>query len=230
MVILIENDSFIPKFGSSYEPLQNPSRPPRLQTPSQDRKDRILDAAERCFVRTGFHKATMQDVAAECGMSPGNLYRYFAAKDDIVAGLAERDRERFMRDMEQLKAADDPRATFIAMGRQHLVDEPREKAILMMELWAEGARNPRIGAICGAMDSICKGIMVEFVEHWRRVERLGGRMPANEVAELMLLLGDGVYRRRAGSADFDSGAAFAFILPIVLDAIGVPQAAVREVA
>ncbi len=196
----------------------------------QDRKDRILDAAERCFVRTGFHRATMQDVAAECGMSPGNLYRYFAAKDDIVSGLAERDRERFMRDMEQLKSAPDPRATFIEMGRRHLVEEPREKAILMMELWAEGARNPRIGAICGAMDSICKGIMVEFVQQWRRIEGIKGRMPAEEVAELMLLLGDGIYRRRAGSADFDSAAAFASILPIVLDAIGVPQSAVREVA
>lgn len=196
----------------------------------QDRKDRILDAAERCFVRTGFHRATMQDVAAECGMSPGNLYRYFAAKDDIVSGLAERDRERFMRDMAQLKLAADPRATFEAMGRRHLVEEPREKAILMMELWAEGARNPRIGAICGSMDVICKGIMVEFVQHWRRFEGVRGRMPAEDVAELMLLLGDGIYRRRAGSPDFDSAAAFDFILPIVLDAIGVPHAAAREVA
>ncbi len=196
----------------------------------QDRKDRILDAAERCFVRTGFHRATMQDVAAECGMSPGNLYRYFASKDDIVSGLAERDRERFMRDMERLKSAADPRSTFIAMGRMHLVEEPREKAILMMELWAEGARNPRIGAICGSMDAICKGILVEFIQHWRRMEGIKSPMAAEEVAELMLLLGDGIYRRRAGSPDFNSGAAFDFILPIVLDAIGVPQAAVREVA
>ncbi len=199
-------------------------------TAGQDRKDRILDAAERCFVRTGFHRATMQDVAAECGMSPGNLYRYFASKDDIVSGLVERDRVRFMRDMEQLKSAADPRATFVAIGRHHLVEEPREKAILMMELWAEGARNPRIGAICGSMDRICKGILVEFVEHWRQLEGIKAGMPAEDVAELMQLLGDGIYRRRAGSADFDSAAAFQFILPMVLDAIGVPQNTVREVA
>ena len=29
---------------------------------------------------------TIQDVAREAGMSPGNLYRYFASKDAIVAG------------------------------------------------------------------------------------------------------------------------------------------------
>jgi TetR/AcrR family transcriptional repressor of uid operon len=40
-----------------------------------ERHIRILDAAERVFARAGFHAATMQDVAAEAGMSPGNLYR-----------------------------------------------------------------------------------------------------------------------------------------------------------
>ena len=198
--------------------------------PSLDRKNRILDAAERCFARLGFHKATMQDVAAECGMSPGNLYRYFASKDEVVAGMTERDRERFMRDIERLKAADDPRATFEALGRRHLVEEPREKALLMMELWAEGARNPRIGAICGAMDGICHQILTEFVEHWRRTEGVSSPMPAAEVAMLMTLLGDGIYRRRAGAVDFDAAAAFQFILPIVLDAIGARSPAIREVA
>ena len=191
--------------------------------PSAERRNRILDAAERCFARTGFHRATMQDVAAECGMSPGNLYRYFASKDEIVAGMAERDRERFMHDVERLKTAADPRATFEALGRQHLVEEPREKAVMMMELWAEGARNPRIGAICGTMDGIVKAIMAEFVEHWRRTEGVRGGMPAQDVAELMMLLADGIQRRRAGAADFDAASAFAFIYPIVLDAIGVPR-------
>ena len=44
------------------------------------------------FQPRGFHRTTMQDVAAEAGMSPGNLYRYFPSKDALVAGLCERDR------------------------------------------------------------------------------------------------------------------------------------------
>ena len=51
-----------------------------------ERRTHILDAAERSFTRGGFHGTTMQDVAAEAGMSPGNLYRYFASKDALVAG------------------------------------------------------------------------------------------------------------------------------------------------
>ena len=61
----------------NYTPLPSP---PEAE-PVMDRRARILDAAERCFVRSGFHRTTMQDVAAEAGMSPGNLYRYFASKE-----------------------------------------------------------------------------------------------------------------------------------------------------
>ena len=57
-----------------------------------DRRDEILAAAQRCFVRSGFHGASMQDICAEAGMSPGNLYRYFPSKEALVAGIAERDR------------------------------------------------------------------------------------------------------------------------------------------
>jgi TetR/AcrR family transcriptional regulator, repressor for uid operon len=196
--------------------------------PLQDRKRRILDAAERCFARMGFHRTTMQDVAAECGMSPGNLYRYFSSKDDVVAGMAERDRERFMRDMAQLTSADDPRATFEALGRHHLVDEPREKAVLMMELWAEGARNPRIGDICRFMDREVHAIMTAFVEHWRATDGVTAELPAADVASLMMLLSDGLYRKRASLPDFDAADAFQLIYPIVLQAIGVPQSPVHE--
>jgi TetR/AcrR family transcriptional regulator, repressor for uid operon len=57
-----------------------------------DRRDEILAAAQRCFVRSGFHGASMQDICAEADMSPGNLYRYFPSKEALIAGIAERDR------------------------------------------------------------------------------------------------------------------------------------------
>jgi AcrR family transcriptional regulator len=32
-------------------------------------------STRRCFVRSGFTAASMQEICAEAGMSPGNLYR-----------------------------------------------------------------------------------------------------------------------------------------------------------
>ena len=63
-----------------------------------DRRPQILDAAEACFTRSGFHRTTMQDVAGEAGMVPGNLYRYFASKDALILALIERDRAEIAAD------------------------------------------------------------------------------------------------------------------------------------
>src|SRR3954451_11080724 len=101
-----------------------------------DRRRKILDAAEACFVRNGFHRTTMNDVAAEAGMSAGNLYRYFASKEAIVTGLAERDREMVTADFAKLAGAADFFACFEAIGRKHLIEEPREKAVLAVEIWS----------------------------------------------------------------------------------------------
>jgi len=57
-----------------------------------DRRDEILVAAQACFARAGFHQTSMQEICSEAQMSPGNLYRYFRSKEDIIAAIAERDR------------------------------------------------------------------------------------------------------------------------------------------
>ena len=49
-----------------------------------DPRDRILAAAERCIVRHGIRKTTMEDVASEVGMSRPGVYRYFADRDDLL--------------------------------------------------------------------------------------------------------------------------------------------------
>ncbi len=67
----------------------SPSRRPA----DVERRERILEAAERAFVRHGFHATTMQHVAEEIGMSAGNLYRYFPSKEAIVEGLCALDQE-----------------------------------------------------------------------------------------------------------------------------------------
>jgi TetR/AcrR family transcriptional regulator, repressor for uid operon len=194
-----------------------------------DRKNRILDAAERCFVRTGFHKATMQDVAADCGMSQGNLYRYFPSKDAIVAGLAERDRDQFNADFAKLLNAPHPVKAFIAMGRHHLVEEPRSKAIMMMEIWAEASRNPRIAAICAAMDQSCADCMTSFIDQWRQSENAVGIGSPNEVAALIIALSDGLFRRRATDVNFDPVQGFSLALPVIFNMVGVQPADLSEI-
>lgn len=52
-----------------------------------DTHQKILDAAKRRFMHYGYGKTTMAELAVDCDMSPGNLYRYFAGKLDIAEAI-----------------------------------------------------------------------------------------------------------------------------------------------
>lgn len=45
------------------------------------RREQILDAAEACFSREGFHQTSMQDICREAELSPGAVYRHFSSKE-----------------------------------------------------------------------------------------------------------------------------------------------------
>ncbi len=54
----------------------------------------ILEAAERLFLRVGYHDAKMADLADAAGVAVGTLYKYFPSKDAVFASLAARGREQ----------------------------------------------------------------------------------------------------------------------------------------
>jgi AcrR family transcriptional regulator len=57
---------------------------------TDDARERILAAAERCIDRHGIRKTTMDDVASEVGLSRPSVYRYFADRDDLLVELIAR--------------------------------------------------------------------------------------------------------------------------------------------
>ena len=170
---------------------------------ARQRRDHILDAAERCFVRSGFHRTTMQDVAAEAAMSAGNLYRYFASKEAIVSGLAERDREMLSADFAAMGNAPDFLTAFEVMGRKHLIEQPREKAILVVEIWSEASRNPHVATMCRALDGEVVTAMRMLFESAKVAGMISPATDVDAAARLMLTIADGLFKRRALEPDFD---------------------------
>jgi AcrR family transcriptional regulator len=63
------------------------TQPISQPNPTEERRRQIMKAALACFVRKGYHKTTMDDIVAECGLSKGTLYWYFENKDDLFASL-----------------------------------------------------------------------------------------------------------------------------------------------
>jgi TetR/AcrR family transcriptional regulator, repressor for uid operon len=180
-----------------------------MHVPAQnlsERHIRILDAAERIFARAGIHTATINDVAAEAVMSAGNLYRYFPSKEAIVAGLAERDRMAIAADFARLTEGPATLDLLEALGRRHLVDEPREKAMITLQIWAEASRNPSVATLCNSVQSeVYKGIQAFVLK-----AKANGELPANldetQYIAATFMMVDGYMRCRATQPDFDAAA------------------------
>jgi AcrR family transcriptional regulator len=69
---------------------RQPANQPAAPTGTDDARERILAAAERCIDRYGIRKTTTDDVACEVGLSRPSVYRYFADRDDLLIELIDR--------------------------------------------------------------------------------------------------------------------------------------------
>lgn len=122
--------------------------PKRSQEYRDARKDQILAAAKRCFVRNGFHETSMQDLFAEIGLSSGAVYRYFASKEDVILAIAEENLREVVTLLHSLAA--EPHGEGIGSTLSTALDLIRHKnqdgtlGPLALLVWAEVLRNPPV--------------------------------------------------------------------------------------
>ena len=62
----------------------------QAETQRQETITRILDSAEKLFRHYGYAKTNVADVAKDLGMSPANIYRFFASKVEIHQAICAR--------------------------------------------------------------------------------------------------------------------------------------------
>lgn len=74
-------------------------------------RELVFECAEAVFAAKGFDEATMQDIAAEAGISLKTVYSVFPGKNEIYAAIQQqRAHDLFVTVIERLKADDDPLA------------------------------------------------------------------------------------------------------------------------
>ncbi|MGB8208870.1 MAG: TetR/AcrR family transcriptional regulator [Mycobacterium sp.] len=62
-------------------------RPATSEQQKSQRRDEIIAAAKKVFVRNGFHDTTIADIAKEAELAYGSVYWYFDSKDDLFRQL-----------------------------------------------------------------------------------------------------------------------------------------------
>jgi AcrR family transcriptional regulator len=178
----------------------------------RDRRAEILAAAERCFARSGFHRASMQEICAEAGMSPGNLYRYFDSKEAIIEGISERDRAEVLAQLATANFKTDFWRTFAGLARHHVVERSDEKVSLCAEIMTESRRHPAIAQIFQGFDADVKAHLVSILREAAGRGDIAADIDFDNIATMLMVIVDGVWWRRAVDPGFDAEA----VLPLFL--------------
>ena len=194
-----------------------------------DRRAEILDAAERCFARSGFHQASMQDICAEAGMSPGNLYRYFPSKEALIAGISERNRADAVGDFARVSQAADFFDALAQLARQYMVERSDAEVGLCAEIMAESRRNPEIARIYEAVENDIKSRIAAMLREAIERGEVRADLDVDSAAVALMVLADGMSWRRAVEPGFDAERMLPLILQMV-NGLLVPQAKSQETA
>lgn len=123
---------------------------------SQAQCGRILDAAEQCFIKFGFHAASMSTIAEAAGMSPGLIYRYFDSKSAIIKAIIERQLCTLRTGMTTLQSGADFTSMIAELFASWQRGDPRGMSpVLYLELTAEATRDAAIADACKMSDDVC---------------------------------------------------------------------------
>ena len=190
---------------------------PKLKPETEHaRRQHILDAAQRCFARGGFHRTSMQDICKEASVSPGALYVYFDSKEALIAGICERDRAELTVRLEKLAEAPDFMAALNALGESYMVNDPASKQRIVAEMGLESARNARVAEIFFGADQFCFAAFEGLFQRLKDEGRADPQMDVKTIAKVFMLIGDGLYWRRAVMPDFD----MRDVLPVLASMVG----------
>jgi TetR/AcrR family transcriptional regulator, transcriptional repressor of aconitase len=199
---------------------------PRVsQSYLETRRRQIMDAAVTCFAREGFHRATMQDIVAETGLSAGAIYRYFRSKEDIVAAIAAEHHAAEAAVLAEAGGGD------VAAALRHLVEvslgrlaDPAEQRWrrVTVQVWGEALRNDRVmGIVRGGLDEPLR-ILADLFRRGVRDGDLPRGLDPDGAARVCASIFQGLVLQQAWDPGLDVGAYITAVLALI-GALGPPH-------
>jgi AcrR family transcriptional regulator len=138
-----------------------PASRPRQLLSRQERQASILAAAATAFARAGFAATSMDDVAAEAGVTKLILYRHFASKEDlyraVLAGVADRLRDEFIRGFNR------PEGQRRGYAVRALLVAARENPDGFRLLTVHAAREPQFAALAQEFQNGAVGVALALI-------------------------------------------------------------------
>ncbi len=141
----------------------------RPKETAEETRERIARVAEELFRRMGFAKTAVADIAAEVGMSPANVYRFFPSKTAIVETICNRCLGEIEEEARAIARADVPpgqrlEEMFLAILKYHRDNFLVERRVHDMVLVAMENNWDSIEGHKENIKSIIAGLLKEGVE------------------------------------------------------------------
>ncbi len=162
-------------------------------------RERLLSAARRAFARSGFHGASVEEIASEAGYSTGALYSNFDGKEDLFLGLMEREIDEHAREIAEAvraSASVAERATGGARRWMTMIEREPELLMLFMEFWAYGVRDAAVRPKVAERFAQMRRVLTTLVADSVRDFELELDIPAEQLAIVIDALADGIARQK----------------------------------
>jgi AcrR family transcriptional regulator len=201
-----------------------PARLTREQRKANTR-ERLLDAARSVFASSGFHGASVEEIASTAGYSTGALYSNFDGKEDLFLVLMEREIEEHAREIAEAVANRDSvaeRATGGAQVWMTMIEREPALLLLFMEFWAYGVREPDVRPKVAARFAQVRHLLTRLIADSAREFDLELEIPAEELAVAIDALADGIARQKLADPAAVPDDLMGRVLSLLLGAVSRP--------
>jgi len=167
-------------------------------------RERLLAAARSVFASSGFHGASVDEIASQAGFSTGALYSNFDGKEDLFLVLMEREIEEHAREISEAvraRASMAERATGGARQWMTMIDREPELLLLFMEFWAYGVRDAQVRPKVAARFAQMREVLTQLIADGVRDFDLELDIPAEQLAVAIDALADGIARQKLADPD-----------------------------
>jgi AcrR family transcriptional regulator len=171
--------------------------PTLTAAPNTDRRQQILAAAMICFAKRGFHQTSMHDISAEAGISVGLIYRYFENKEAVISAMAAEHRQEIEELLARARQAPSLLEALEVFFTAHCcaAGECRIESAFVVDLFAEGSRNPRIARLVREiLDALADGV-AKLIAQSPEALTAGHGMTPRQQAELIFATSRGMLMR-----------------------------------
>ena len=164
----------------------------------QHRRQEIIDAARCCFLRSGFHQTTTDEICHEAAITPGGLYHYFGSKEEIISAVIEDTARTTVDNLRSTaEASGDVRSAVQTLASEFFFGRARDPQLdnvtrLDVEIWSETLRNETLAEITRGSRALRRQWLESLIRQGKLEGPYTEQVDPKGFADLILAIFDGL--------------------------------------